>query len=155
MNKKDKLEETTILALQGKLTENVTKLKESKKSKVLIYPSSEYSDDDEDLFVDITNEKGILFGYFNDEDIDCYSTGYNNIQDLEKAIKNKEYMLPSFEDEEDFDEYTGEECWEYVVDTIEESGVDGDSGVSYFLIDTNNNYEILYCGIDSPDIYDE
>lgn len=126
------------------------KLTEASNKKVLLYPSSEYSDRMDP--VNIANEKGILFGWFNDEDIMCYSTGYNTIQDLEKAIKNKEYMIDSFQDDEDFDNMTGEECWNYVVKTIEDSYVDNDSYWSMFLIDANNGYKILYCGSEEPNI---
>lgn len=39
------------------------KLTEASNKKVLLYPSSEYSDRMD--LVNITNEKGILFGWFN------------------------------------------------------------------------------------------
>lgn len=98
----------------------------------------------------ITNEKGILFGYFNDEEISAYSTGFNSIQDMEKAVKNKEYMIDSFEGDRDFENMSGDEWWNYIIDTINDSYVDGDSYWSMFLIDTNNGYKILYCGSEEP-----
>ena len=139
------LQEMTI----KKLLEN-KKLQEASAKKVLLYPSSDYDDrmDPED----ITNEKGILFGWFNDEEVMAYSTGFNSIQDMEKAVKNKEYMIDSFEDDEDFDNMSGEEWWDYIIETIEDSYVDGDSYGSMFLMDANNNYKILYCGAEEPDI---
>ena len=139
------LQEMTI----KKLLES-KKLQEAAARKVLLYPSSDYADRmDPD---DITNEKGILFGWFNDEEVMAYSTGFNSIQDMEKAVKNKEYMIDSFEDDEDFDNMSGEEWWNYIIETIEDSYVDGDSYWSMFLIDANNNYKILYCGSEEPDI---
>lgn len=135
----EKLQEATI-----------KKLLEVVNNKVLLYPSNEYYDrmDPED----ITNEKGILFGWFNDEEIMAYSTGFNSIQDMEKAVKNKKYMIDSFVDDEDFDNMSGEEWWNYIVETIENSYVDGDSYWSMFLLDTNQNYKILYCGDEEPEV---
>ena len=132
-----------------KILEN-KKLQEASAKKVLLYPSSDY--DDEMDPVDITDEKGILFGWFNDEEVMAYSTGFNSIQDMEKAVKNKEYMIDDFQDDEDFDNMTGEEWWNYIIETIEDSYVDGDSYGSMFLIDANNNYKILYCGSEEPDV---
>lgn len=139
------LQEITI----KKLLEN-KKLQEAVARKVLLYPSSDYADRMDP--VDITDEKGILFGWFNDEEVMAYSTGFNSIQDMEKAVKNKEYMIDSFEDDEDFDNMSGEEWWNYIIKTIEDSYVDGDSYWSMFLIDANNNYKILYCGSEEPNI---
>lgn len=100
----------------------------------------------------ITNEKGILFGYFNDEEISAYSTGFNSIQDMEKAVKNKEYMIDSFQGDKDFENMTGEEWWNYIIKTINDSYVDGDSYWSMFLIDANKGYKILYCGSEEPNV---
>ena len=126
------------------------KLQEASTKKVLLYPSDEYSDrmDPEN----ITNEKGILFGWFNDEEIMADSTGFNSIQNMEKAVKDKKYMIDSFIDDEDFDNMSGEEWWNYIIETINDSYVDGDSYWSMFLIDANHNYKILYCGSEEPDI---
>lgn len=127
---------------------NNKRKKDKRDNAILLYPDYEYIDRMDP--VDITNEKGILFGWFNDEEIDCYSTGYNTIKDLEKAIKSKQYMIEEFIDDEDWDELSGDECWEYVINTIEDSYVDNDSYWSMFLIDANNNYKILYCGSEEP-----
>lgn len=142
MNKKERLQEATILALQGKLQEVSTG------KKILLYPDFKYQDrmDPED----ITNQRGILFGYFNDEEIGCYETGFNSIQEMEKAVKNKEYMIDDFKDDEDFDSMSGDEWWDYIITTIEESYVDNDSYWSMFLINANQNYKILYCGNEEP-----
>lgn len=141
MNLQDK---TIELLLENK------KLQEASSKKVLLYPSSDYTDRMSP--VNITNERGILFGWFNDEEIMAYSTGFNSIQDMEKAVKAKKYMIDSFADDEDFDTMSGEEWWNYIIKTINDSYVDGDSYWSMFLIDANHNYKILYCGAEKPDI---
>lgn len=122
----------------------------NKNSKILLYPSFDYMDRMDPI--DISKEKGILFGWFNDEEIMCYSTGYNSIKDLEKAVKDKQYMIEEFIDDEDWEELSGDECWQYIINTIEDSYVDNDSYWSMFLIDANNNYKILYCGSEEPEI---
>lgn len=126
------------------------KTESKNKNSILLYPDYDYVDRMDP--VDITNEKGILFGWFDDEEIMCYSTGFNTINDLEKAVKNKQYMIEEFIDDEDWEELSGDECWEYIINTIEDSYVDNDSYWSMFLIDANNNYKILYCGSEEPEV---
>lgn len=60
-------------------------------------------------------------------------------------------MIEEFIDDEDWDELSGDECWQYIINTIENSYVDNDSYWSVFLINTNN-YKILYCGSEEPEI---
>lgn len=136
----DKLQEALIEAL---LANETTKLIEGK---IVITADPQI---DNQSSIDITNERGILFGWFNDEDIVCYNTGYRNINDLEKAVKNKEYMINEFEDDEDWDVMSGDEWWDYIVKTITNSYVDNDSYMSMFLLDANN-YKILYSGRQKP-----
>ena len=133
-----------------KLIEN-SRLEEATKNKILLYPSDEYRNrmDPED----ITNLKGILFGGFNDEEIWCSETGFSNINEMEKAVKNKEYMIDIFENDEDFGVMEGTEWWKYIINTIKESYVDNDSYWSMFLLDSNG-YKILYCGSEKPVIED-
>lgn len=136
----DKLQEALIEAL---LANKTIKLIEGK---IVITADPQI---DNQSSIDITNERGILFGWFNDEDLVCYNTGYRSINDLEKAVKNKEYMINEFEDDKDWDVMSGDEWWDYIVKTITDSDADNDSYMSMFLLDANN-YKILYSGKQEP-----
>ena len=128
------------------------KLEENKESKKL-YIISPY-DEDLEYVEELKGNEGIVFGEFCDDSLYLESTGYKTINELKKAIDNGEYFIPGYEDDIEDDDISLEERWDWLINLIEESYVDGDSNYALFLLDSLNG-KILYNGGECPDIYNE